>query len=108
MRDAIARRGGDSSLGDALDDVADPRPSVVEDVERAELGERVRASLRFFAPGQHRVVELRFGLEDGRERTMLEVAGLVGLSKQRIGQVEAKALTRLRNLLGLEVGAASA
>jgi RNA polymerase primary sigma factor len=86
---------GDAQLGDFIED--EDATSVVEDVtesvRRVELG-RV---LDLLAIRERKIVELRFGLADGRPRTLEEIGQEVGLTRERIRQIEAKALTKLKS-----------
>ena len=54
-------------------------------------------SLRTFPPREERVLKLRYGLDDGRPRTLEEVGKEFGVTRERIRQIEAKALRKLRH-----------
>jgi RNA polymerase primary sigma factor len=60
------------------------------------LRERIDEALRCLAPRDREVIELRFGLKDGHARTLDEVARLLGVTRERVRQIEARGLLRLR------------
>ena len=85
---------GDALLGDFIEDraaMAPPEAATFE-VLREQVGD-VLASL---GDRERRVLQLRFGLEDGRSRTLEEVGQVFGVTRERIRQIEAKALRKLR------------
>jgi RNA polymerase primary sigma factor len=57
----------------------------------------VQAALDTLIPRERRVIQLRFGLIDGHERTLEEVGQRFGVTRERIRQIEAKALRKLRH-----------
>ena len=61
------------------------------------LREQVEDVLGTISERERRVLELRFGLEDGRSRTLEEVGHVFGVTRERIRQIEAKALRKLRH-----------
>jgi RNA polymerase primary sigma factor len=65
-------------------------------VDRQLLKERVAEALRGLAPRDREVIELRFGLKDGRPRSLDEVAQAFGVTRERVRQLEARGLERLR------------
>ncbi|MBX9571435.1 MAG: RNA polymerase sigma factor RpoD [Candidatus Obscuribacterales bacterium] len=85
----------DSKLGDLLPDVdaATPAMAVTHGLLRDDIIE-VMAGL---SPRERDVLRLRFGLDDGRQRTLEEVGQLFGVTRERIRQIEAKALRKLRH-----------
>ena len=85
----------DSKLGDFIEDTAGEAPaaSVTQDLLRADIME-VMATL---STRERDVLRLRFGLDDGRQRTLEEVGQLFGVTRERIRQIEAKALRKLRH-----------
>lgn len=85
---------GDRSLEDLLSDQHDALPG--ENADRRALQERVREVLRSLPPREREVIELRFGLCDGQQRTLDEVARHFGITRERIRQIEARALIKLR------------
>lgn len=61
------------------------------------LKDQVEEVLSTLTPRERRVLQLRFGLEDGRSRTLEEVGKEFGVTRERIRQIEAKALRKLRH-----------
>ncbi|MCE2524397.1 MAG: sigma-70 family RNA polymerase sigma factor [Acidimicrobiia bacterium] len=91
--------GDDTSLGDMLSDGSDSGPDelVLERLHGAAVREAVEEALA--AVGDERVrrlLRLRFGLVDGRIRTLAELSGQFGVTKERLRQIEARTLSRLR------------
>ncbi|MBV8463767.1 MAG: RNA polymerase sigma factor RpoD [Acidimicrobiales bacterium] len=84
----------DFSLSDLIED----REAVVPDdaAARTMLDDAVREALRHLSPREQDVVRLRFGLEDGKIRTLEEVGSTFGVTRERIRQIEAKTLAKLR------------
>jgi RNA polymerase primary sigma factor len=88
-----------TEFGTFLVDAADgPYETALARLDRA----RVRESLRSLHPRERKVLALRFGLEDGKTYTLQEIGNLLGVTRERIRQIEAKALGELRPQLGLE------
>ena len=85
----------DSSLGDFIEDEESPAP--VDATSHQMLVEQLRESLGTLTPREAKVLEYRFGLEDGRPRTLEEVGKVFGVTRERIRQIEAKALRKLRH-----------
>ncbi|MGW5574902.1 sigma-70 family RNA polymerase sigma factor [Nocardia thailandica] len=85
--------GEDGELGDLI---ADPAPGPAERVAEAMLPDRVAAALSVLTEREAQVIRLRFGLEEGEARTLDEIGGRLGVSRERIRQIEAKAMTKLR------------
>ncbi|MGH2355217.1 MAG: sigma-70 family RNA polymerase sigma factor [Chloroflexota bacterium] len=90
----------DDSDGSALMDmVADPVLPTPEDVtENDERRHAVAAALSLLNPRERDVVALRFGMDDGQERSLAEVGRALGFSRERARQVEAAALAKLRRM----------
>jgi len=85
----------DSNLGDFIEDEESPAPdSVASDLLLKEKLDEVMDSLTV---REKRILELRFGIEDGRLRTLEEVGKEFGVTRERIRQIEAKALRKLRH-----------
>ena len=84
----------DFSLSDLIED----RGAVVPDdaAARIMLDEAVREALAHLSPREQDVVRLRFGLDDGKIRTLEEVGKAFGVTRERIRQIEAKTLAKLR------------
>ena len=85
----------DSHLGDFIEDEAALDPADAASVML--LKEQITEVLRTLAPREAEVLRLRFGLEDGRSRTLEEVGQSFGVTRERIRQIEAKALRKLRH-----------
>ena len=85
----------DSHLGDFVEDNETPAPS--ETASYALLREQLSDVLRTLTPREEQVLKLRFGLEDGRTRTLEEVGKQFDITRERIRQIEAKALRKLRH-----------
>lgn len=82
------------ALGDLLDDNSAENPG--EKVDQHLLRERIAEVLRSLTPREREVIELRFGLKDGQPRTLDEVARCYGITRERIRQIEARGLIKLR------------
>ena len=85
----------DSHLGDFIEDRATLAPA--EAASYRVLREEVEEVLHSLSERESRVLQLRFGLEDGRSRTLEEVGLDFGVTRERIRQIEAKALRKLRH-----------
>ncbi len=85
----------DSELGQFVEDQLTPTPS--QTAYSHMLRERVDTVLDTLPPREARILKLRFGLEDGRTYTLEEVGLKFGLTRERIRQIEGKALRRLRH-----------
>lgn len=84
-----------SSLGDFIEDESVPGP--VDQASRQLLKEQMQDVLDGLSDRERKVLELRFGLQDGRTRTLEEVGQEFGVTRERIRQIEAKALRKLRH-----------
>jgi RNA polymerase primary sigma factor len=85
----------DSHLGDFVPDESSLSPADV--ATRQMLKEQMDDVLDSLSSRERRVLQLRFGLEDGRQRTLEEVGREFGVTRERIRQIEAKALRKLRH-----------
>lgn len=85
----------DSHLGDFIEDHDAPAPA--DAASFALLREKLNEVLNTLSTREREVLELRFGLKDGRQRTLEEVGQHFGVTRERIRQIEAKALRRLRS-----------
>lgn len=85
----------DSHLGDFIPDEDAPAPA--EAASRTLLKEQLSEILGTLTPREEKVLRLRFGLEDGRPRTLEEVGKEFDVTRERIRQIEAKALRKLRH-----------
>jgi len=84
-----------SSLGDFIEDESVLGP--MDAASRELLKEQMQDVLDSLSERERRVLELRFGLVDGRSRTLDEVGEEFGVTRERIRQIEAKALRKLRH-----------
>ena len=84
----------ENELGDLIQDVSAPAPADV--AAQSSMREQVDIVLSNLQERERRVLELRFGLFDGRPRTLEEIGGELNLTRERIRQIERKALGRLR------------
>ena len=85
----------DSHLGDFIPD--DDAPVPAEAASQTLLKEQLADVLKTLTPREEKVLRLRFGLEDGRPRTLEEVGKEFNVTRERIRQIEAKALRKLRH-----------
>jgi RNA polymerase primary sigma factor len=85
----------DSHLGDFIPD--DDTPSPAEATSTNILREELEKQLHTLTPREEHVIKLRFGLYDGRTRTLEEVGKEFDITRERIRQIEAKALRKLRH-----------
>lgn len=85
----------DSHLGDFIEDEDAPAPD--EAASYVLLKEQLEEVLDTLTPREEKVLRLRFGLDDGRSRTLEEVGQEFGVTRERIRQIEAKALRKLRH-----------
>ena len=86
---------GDSHLGDFIEDHNAMPP--LDSASKQLLKEQIDEVLSTLTPREKRVLQLRFGLEDGRTRTLEEVGLEFSVTRERIRQIEAKALRKLRH-----------
>ncbi|KKR56342.1 MAG: RNA polymerase sigma factor [Candidatus Curtissbacteria bacterium GW2011_GWD1_40_8] len=84
----------DSRLGDFIQDVS---ASPTDQATQALLKDHIREMLSTLSPREAKVLEYRFGLEDGKQRTLEEVGREFGVTRERIRQIEAKAIRKLRH-----------
>jgi RNA polymerase primary sigma factor len=85
---------GDSHLSDLIEDRAVVSPT--EAIINVDLKEQTARVLRTLTPREEKIVKMRFGLEDGSEHTLEEVGRSFAVTRERIRQIEAKALRKLR------------
>jgi len=85
----------DSHLGEFIEDKSSVSPS--EAAISISLQEQTESLLKTLTPREERVIKMRFGLEDGSEHTLEEVGQSFAVTRERIRQIEAKALRKLRH-----------
>ncbi len=85
----------DSHLGDFIPD--DDAPAPADAASHSLLKETLTGVLGTLTPRDAKVLRMRFGLDDGRQRTLEEVGSEFGVTRERIRQIEAKALRKLRH-----------
>ena len=85
---------GDSTFGDFVEDVTSPAPA--EEVATHLLHQQLNESLNRLPAREAQILRLRYGLEDGRVYTLEEVGQTIGVTRERVRQLEAQALNRLR------------
>ncbi|MBO4206676.1 RNA polymerase sigma factor SigB [Micromonospora echinofusca] len=93
--DQAVGEDGESALGDFVAAV-DPRDEPADAVAQGQLRNEVHIVLATLSQREQAVIRLRFGLDDGRQRTLDEVGREFGLSRERIRQIEKVTLTKLR------------
>ena len=85
----------DSHLGDFIEDKAVVSPA--DAVINLSLKEQTASLLKTLTPREEKIIKMRFGLEDGSQHTLEEVGQTFAVTRERIRQIEAKALRKLRN-----------
>ncbi len=91
----IGEDGESDELGSFIEDRTTPMPT--EDASQRLLAEKIQEMLTTLSPREARILRLRFGLVDGCSHTLEEVGQRFGLTRERIRQIEGKALRRLRH-----------
>ncbi|MCC6793307.1 MAG: RNA polymerase sigma factor RpoD, partial [Thermomicrobiales bacterium] len=86
---------GDAFLGDFIEDESMPQP--LEIASQQLLKSQISEALNKLTERERKIIVLRFGLEDGKFRTLEEVGREFGITRERIRQIEAKALRKLRH-----------
>ncbi len=84
-----------SQLGDFIED--EDAPSPIDAAARQMLREQVKSVLSVLSERERQVLELRFGLVDGKDHTLEEVSRYFNVTRERVRQIEAKALRKLRH-----------
>lgn len=85
---------GDSTFGDFVEDANSPAPA--DEVASTLLHEQLEGALDRLPAREAQILRLRYGLEDGRVYTLEEVGQTIGVTRERVRQLEAQALNRLR------------
>src|SRR5215211_2781158 len=93
--EAPVGQDGDAFLGDFIEDETMPQP--IELASQQLLKSQIGDALAKLTERERKIILLRFGLEDGRFRTLEEVGREFGITRERIRQIEAKALRKLRH-----------
>jgi RNA polymerase primary sigma factor len=93
--EAPVGQDGDAFLGDFIEDETMPQP--IELASHQLLKSQIGDALDKLTERERKIIVLRFGLEDGRFRTLEEVGREFGITRERIRQIEAKALRKLRH-----------
>ncbi|MCX6781237.1 MAG: sigma-70 family RNA polymerase sigma factor, partial [Candidatus Magasanikbacteria bacterium] len=86
----------DSSLGDFIEDVKNVSPDRASALQL--LRDYVRSSIKDLQPREQKILEMRFGLIDGVSHTLEEVGKEFDVTRERIRQIEAKALEKIQNM----------
>ncbi len=85
---------GDSCLGDIIADTGTPTPE--EQVETKLLNEAIADALSLLSEREEKVIRLRFGIGGGKPKTLMQIGLMLGITRERVRQIEAKALRKLR------------
>lgn len=85
----------DSRLGDFVEDTDTPTP--IENASYAMLKEQIAEVLHTLSPREEQVIRMRFGLTDGQPHTLEDVGAYFNITRERIRQIEAKAIRKLRH-----------
>ncbi|WP_084963433.1 RNA polymerase sigma factor [Thermoactinospora rubra] len=86
---------GETTIGDLIEDVDSPEASEI--VDRQLLADQLRGVLDNLSPREARIMALRFGLIDGKPHTLDEIGKHLGLTRERIRQLEKESLSKLRH-----------
>ena len=85
----------DVFLGDFIEDSASVTPD--QAAAHRMMSEQINQALSTLTDREHQVLRMRFGLDDGRSQTLEEVGNQFGVTRERIRQIEAKALRKMRD-----------
>ena len=93
--DSTIGEDGETSIGDLIEDVDAPEAS--EMVDRQLMAEQLRNALEALTPREATIMSMRFGLYDGNPHTLDEIGRALGLTRERIRQLEKQSLSKLRH-----------
>jgi RNA polymerase primary sigma factor len=93
--DSTIGEDGETSIGDLIEDVDAPEAS--ELVDRQLMAEQLRSALNALTPREATIMAMRFGLYDGNPHTLDEIGRALGLTRERIRQLEKQSLSKLRH-----------
>lgn len=85
---------GEATVGDFVSDMSTPAPD--EQIAQTRMCEETRGLLSALSPREQEVLRMRFGLDGRAERTLQEIGEMMSLSRERVRQIEAEALRKLR------------
>jgi RNA polymerase primary sigma factor len=85
----------DTELEDFISDKNSPSP--FSDAERAEMSEHIKKVLKTLTPKEEKVIRMRFGIGVDRDHTLEEVGRHLSITRERVRQIEAKALRKLKH-----------
>jgi len=93
--DSTIGEDGETRIGDLIEDIDSPEAS--EMVDRQLMADQLRRSLSILSPREEMIMSMRFGLYDGTPRTLDEIGKHLGLTRERIRQLEKESLSKLRH-----------
>jgi RNA polymerase primary sigma factor len=93
--DSTIGEDGDTRIGDLIEDT--DTPEAAELVDRQLLADQLRRALNVLSPRESKIMAMRFGLYDGTPRTLDEIGKHMGLTRERIRQLEKESLSKLRH-----------
>ncbi len=93
--DSTIGEDGETRIGDLIEDTDSPEAS--ELVDRQLMAEQLRRTLDILSPREAKIAAMRFGLYDGTPRTLDEIGKALGLTRERIRQLEKESLSKLRH-----------
>jgi RNA polymerase primary sigma factor len=99
IRSLDQEAGGETLEHLTTQDVMDAPPSVEEVVELRLVREQLNRLLRKLSLGEEQILRIRYGLHDGIARTLAQTGAQFGISRERVRQIEHRALTKLRRFI---------
>jgi RNA polymerase primary sigma factor len=93
--DSTIGEDGDTRIGDLIEDT--DSPEAAELVDRQLMADQLRRTLNALSPREAKIMAMRFGLHDGTPRTLDEIGKHLGLTRERIRQLEKESLSKLRH-----------